>query len=77
MPQFKVEYRERSNGVILKTCIFNASDAKAAETEVKRAFTAVQASLGVRQYRILDGAGVVVGAHKTPDEPATNLNRIH
>jgi len=69
MPQYTVEYRERPEGALLKSKFFTAANAEAAETEVKRAFTAVQANLGARQYEILDGAGNVVATHSTPDEP--------
>jgi hypothetical protein len=69
MPQFKVEYRERPEGALLKSSTVTASDAEEAETEVKREFTAVQANLGAREYQILDADAVVVAAHSTPDDP--------
>ena len=69
MPQYKVEYRERPEGALLKTSSVTASNAEEAETEVKREFTAVQANLGAREYQILDAAAVVVAAHATPNDP--------
>ena len=51
MPQYTVEYRERPEGALLKSSFVTAPNAEAAETEVKRAFTAVQANLGARQYQ--------------------------
>ena len=68
-PQYKVEYRERPEGALLKSNFVTASNAEAAETEVKRAFTAAQANRGARQYQILDAAALVVVAHFTPDDP--------
>jgi hypothetical protein len=74
MPQYTVEYRERPEGALLKSSFFNALNAEAAETEVKRAFTVVQANLGAREYQILDAAALVVASHFTPDDgPRENL----
>jgi len=74
MPQYKVEYRERPDGMLLKATLVTALDAEAAETEAKRAFTALQANLGARQYQILDDNSVVIARHLTPeDEPRDNL----
>lgn len=68
-PQYKIEYRECPEGPLLKTSYIMAFNAGAAETEVRREFTAVQANLGAREYQILDAAAVVVAAHSTPDDP--------
>lgn len=73
MPQYKVEYRECPVGALLKSNLVIASGAEEAETEVKRQFTAVQANLGARCYRILDAAAIVVAAHTSPDRPRDNL----
>lgn len=49
-------------------------NAEAAEIEVKRAFTLVQANLGAREYQILDAAALVIASHATPnDAPRGNL----
>ena len=69
MPQYKVEYRECPKGPLLKFSFVTAPNAKEAEAEVKREFTAVQANLGARQYQILNQADVVVATHLGAEEP--------
>lgn len=73
MPQYKVEYRERPDGALLKSSYIHARDTLEAEAEVKRAFTAVQANLGAREYQILDADAVIVAAHRSPDEPLVRV----
>ncbi len=73
MPQYKVEYREQPQGALLKPSYITASGAEDAEMAVKRAFTAVQANLGARQYEIRDGTAVLVASHRRSD--GTNPDR--
>jgi hypothetical protein len=70
MPQYKVEYRERPEGALLKSSYITAANAEDAEAAVRREFTAIQANMGARQYQILDDAAAVVGSHRSADEPA-------
>lgn len=69
MPQYKVEYRERPEGALLKSSFVTAPNAEEAEAAVKREFTAVQANLGARQYQISDAADIVVATHTGAEEP--------
>ncbi len=69
MPQYKVEYRERAEGALLRSSFVTAPNAEEAERAVKGEFTGVQANLGARQYQITDAADVVVATHIGAGEP--------
>lgn len=69
MPQYKLEYRERPEGAVLKSALITADNADAAEAEARREFTLVQANLGARQFQVLDEHGAVVASHRSTDDP--------
>ncbi len=64
MPQFKVEYRETTNGEVLRSNFILADDVADAETEAKKAFTNIQIVGGARQYRVLNRDGEVVAHYE-------------
>jgi hypothetical protein len=63
MPLYKVEYREREDGKVLKSDLIAADSVGQAEAKAKRNFTAVQANLGARHYQVLDHHSIVVASH--------------
>jgi hypothetical protein len=69
MPQYKLEYRERAEGALLKSSLITADDPESAKAEARREFTVIQVNLGARHFQVVDEHGAVVASHQSTDDP--------